>query len=271
MLGEDYGGGTSDWSTVGWCTNRDDARQIARAFTAHRGHHARADVIEHGTDNGVVSMTTDTYLTAPDAPAPPRPPALGEEAWHPRRGPSPGLPGPVRDPRARLVPGSEAPAELVADRVDRLRLAHAGAHLLAVGEHRGRARHRAGGPYEWAEAWGPRHPDRDMHDWTQEGRELTHRFPETTYQERTQLFDAARRAREDALVSALAGRGGMGREQAAARLAEGGEKYRQVLEVGQAVISRALHTARRALPEGPGAHGHAAGPGRSHVPPRAAR
>ncbi|KAF2774939.1 hypothetical protein [Streptomyces sp. OM5714] len=79
VLGEDYGGGTSDWSTVGWCTNRGDARLIARAFTAHRGHHARADVIEHGTDNGVVSMTTDTSLTAPDAPAPPRPPALGEE------------------------------------------------------------------------------------------------------------------------------------------------------------------------------------------------
>ncbi|MEU4038650.1 hypothetical protein [Streptomyces collinus] len=36
----------------------------------------------------------------------------------------------------------------------------------------------AGGPYEWAEGWGPRHTDRDMHDWTQEGRELDHRFPD---------------------------------------------------------------------------------------------
>ncbi|MGA5558821.1 hypothetical protein [Streptomyces lavendulocolor] len=67
----------------------------------------------------------------------------------------------------------------------------------------------AGGPYEWAEDWEPRHPDRDLHDWTQEGRELHSRFPETTYQERTKLIDAARQVQEDALVAALADRGGM--------------------------------------------------------------
>ncbi|TDD28848.1 hypothetical protein E1287_32070 [Actinomadura sp. KC06] len=65
------------------------------------------------------------------------------------------------------------------------------------------------------------------------------------------VIDAARRAREDALVDALAERGGLTREQAVARLARGGEKYREFLDIGQAVIARALHTARRALPEGP--------------------
>ncbi|MGA4960293.1 hypothetical protein [Streptomyces lavendulocolor] len=43
----------------------------------------------------------------------------------------------------------------------------------------------------------------------------------------------------------------MTREQTVARLAEGGEKYRHVLAVGQAAVSRALHTARRALPRRP--------------------
>ncbi|MEV6672877.1 hypothetical protein [Streptomyces sp. NPDC051162] len=69
--------------------------------------------------------------------------------------------------------------------------------------------------------------------------------------ERTQRIDASRRAREDALVDALAERGGFTRERAAARLAQGGEKYRTVLDVGQATIARALNTARHDLPEGP--------------------
>ncbi|MGN9788657.1 hypothetical protein ACTMTF_45160 [Nonomuraea sp. ZG12] len=52
-------------------------------------------------------------------------------------------------------------------------------------------------------------------------------------------------------MDALAERGGITRDQAADRLAQGGEKYRQLLDVGQATIARALNTARRALPEGP--------------------
>ncbi|WP_165969292.1 hypothetical protein [Actinomadura sp. KC06] len=65
VLGEDYAGSTSNWQTVGWCASRDDARQIARAYAAHRSDHARVDVIEHGTDNGVVSRTIDTFQQAP--------------------------------------------------------------------------------------------------------------------------------------------------------------------------------------------------------------
>jgi hypothetical protein len=51
-------------------------------------------------------------------------------------------------------------------------------------------------------------------------------------------------------VDALAERGGLSRQQAADRLATGGEKYRTFLDVGQATISRALNTARCALAEG---------------------
>lgn len=243
VLGEDYGGGTSNWETVGWCTSRDDARQIARAYTAHRGHYARADVVEHGTDNGIVSLTVDTFLPSPDAPERPEPatvpgprPAspdrseIPEPAWHQRQD-SP--------PNSSLIVWTGT-----------------GWHTLVwtdwqtgiIAQHLGIG---ASGPYQWAEAWGPRHPDRDLHDWTQEGRELTARYPEPSFAERTQIIDAACRAREDALVAALADRAGLTPDQAAARLAQGGADYRQVLDVGQAVISRALHTARRTLPEGP--------------------
>ncbi|MFF9632888.1 hypothetical protein [Streptomyces fradiae] len=251
VMGEDYSGGTSNWQTVGWCTSRDDARLIARAYTAHRGHYARADVIEHGTDNGIVSYTTDTYLPAPDAPPRPRPPALGEPRGTLADSPRPASPDRSEVPEPAWYEGVTHPPNsslivwtgtgwrtLVWTDWQSANIAA----VLGIG---------AGGPYEWAEEWGSRHPDRDLHDWTQEGRELTHRFPETTYQERSKLIDAMRRAREDALVDALADRGRLPRTQAAARLAQGGEDYRRLLDVGQATISRALHTARRALPEGP--------------------
>ncbi|MER6316913.1 hypothetical protein ABT237_24570 [Streptomyces sp. NPDC001581] len=52
------------------------------------------------------------------------------------------------------------------------------------------------------------------------------------------------------MAAALADRGGLPREDAAARLERGGAEYRELLDVGQATICRALHTARRALPEG---------------------
>lgn len=243
VAGEDYGGGVSAWQTVGWFTSREDAIQVARAYTAHRSHYARADVIEHGSDAGVVSLTRDTFVQAPDAPVRPRParpagprPAsphrseIPEPDWFDREG---------NPPNSSLIVWTGASWRTFA--WTDYQVAHIAA-ALGIG---------AGGPYEWAEGWGPRHPDRDLHDWTQEGREISHRIPDTEYPERSTIIDTARRARADALVSGLADRGGLTTEQAAARLAAGGEKYRHVLDVGQAVISRALHTARRALPEGP--------------------
>ncbi|AWN32589.1 hypothetical protein [Streptomyces sp. NEAU-S7GS2] len=242
VQGEDYGGSTSDWQTVGWCTSRDDARLIARAYTAHRDHYARADVIEHGTDNGVVSLTTDTYLPAPDAPERPRPSTAP--------GPRPASPDRAEVPEPAWYQPQDHPPNsslVVWTGTGWRTLAWTDWQTGMIAQNLGIG---AGGPYEWGEAWGPRHPDRDMHDWTQEGRELHSWLPEPTHQECTELIHAARRAREDALVVALADRGGLTREQALARLTDGGEAYREVLDVGQAVISRALHTARRALPEG---------------------
>lgn len=246
VLGEDYAGSAPAWQTVGWCTSRDDARQIARAYTAHRGDYARADVIEHGTDNGTVSATADTYLQAPDAPERPRPatapgprpisPArteIAEPAWYGRA-----ATGATRPDSSLIVWTGTGWKTLVWTNRQTAMIAQ----NLAIG---------AGGPYEWAEDWGPRHPDRDLHDWTREGRDLHGRYPDPGFAERARLVDAARRAHQDALIGALADRGGLTRQQAADRLAQGGQRYRQFLDVGQATIARALHTARRALPEGP--------------------
>ncbi|MFK0113980.1 hypothetical protein [Streptomyces sp. NPDC091217] len=243
VAGEDYIGGPSAWSTVGWFTNREDAARVARAYTAHRSHYARADVIEHGQDAGVVSLTRDTFVQAPDAPVRPRPARpTGPRPASPHRSE---IPEPAWFDRKDSPPDSSLIVWTGASWRTLAWTDYQAAHIaaaLGIG---------AGGPYEWAEGWGPRHPDKDMHDWTQEGRELTHRIPDTEYPERSTLIKAAHRAKADALVAGLANRGGLTPAEAAARLAAGGEKYLHVLDVGQAVISRALHTARRALPEGP--------------------
>ncbi|WP_336215988.1 hypothetical protein [Nonomuraea sp. LPB2021202275-12-8] len=242
VLGEDYGGSTSDWRTVGWCSGREEARLIARAHVAHRGDNARADVVEHGTDNGVISRTTDTYLPDPDAPERPRlVTAPGPRPASPHRSE---IPEPAWYQRQDNPPNSSL---IVWTGTGWRTLVWTNWQAAIIAQQLGIG---AGGPYEWAEAWGPRHPDRDLHDWTQEGRELTHRFPEPTFEERTQRINTLRRAREEALVDALAERSGITRQQAAARLAQGGEKYREVLDIGQATISRALNTARRAFPQG---------------------
>ena len=81
VLGEDYSGNTSGWQTVGWCTTRDDARLIARAYTAHRGPYTRADVLQHGPDRGVASLTRDTYLQAHHAPERTRPATPSGPRW----------------------------------------------------------------------------------------------------------------------------------------------------------------------------------------------
>lgn len=243
VLGEDYGGSSGGWETVGWCTSREDARLIARAYTAYRGHYARADVVEHGTDNGIVSVTRDSFLqtrNAPERPRParaagPRPTAphhadFPEPAWYDRKGNPPYV-------SLHVWTGTTWKT-----------LVWTGSQSGLIAQNLGIGR---GGPYEWAESLGPRNPDRDMHDWTQEGRESWGRHPDPEWEERSADIGSWRRAREDALVAALAERGGLTLEQAAARLAQGGKDYRHLLDVGQATICRGLDTARLALPEGP--------------------
>jgi hypothetical protein len=243
VFGEDYGGSSGGWETVCWCTSRKDARQIARSYTAHRGHYARADVVEHGTDNGIVSVTVDTFLPDPDAPerpqpvraAGPRPASLHhseipEPAWHGAVTHPPNVSLHVWTGTAwKTLAWTGHQAGLIAQN-------------LGIGQN---------GPYQWAQALGPRHPDRDLHDWTQEGREVSGQYPDPDYRERSNAIDSWRRAKKDALIAGLAERGSLSLEQAAARLAAGGENYRHVLDVGQAAISRGLDTARLALPEGP--------------------
>lgn len=73
--------------------------------------------------------------------------------------------------------------------------------------------------------------------------------------ERTEVRGAARRAEEEALVAAPAERGGFtpcpsSGPPGPRRGAQGGEKYRTLLDVGQATISRILSTAHRALSAG---------------------
>ncbi|MFF5783216.1 hypothetical protein ACFY7Y_40675 [Streptomyces virginiae] len=243
VLGEDYAGSASSWQTIGWCTTREDARMIARAYVAHRGHFTRADVLQHGPDGGVASMVRDSYLQAPDAPVQaraeagpgPRPASpdraeVPEPAWHG---------GETHPPTSSLVVWTGTGWRT---------LVWTGYQTSSIAARLGVG---AGGPFAWAESWGPRHPDRDLHDWTQEGREMVRRHPDTEYAESFRLVDVERAAQAEALVTALADRGGMTREEAAARLERGGEAYRQLLDVGQATIARALNTARRELPEGP--------------------
>ncbi|MFG2623230.1 hypothetical protein ACGFXC_37050 [Streptomyces sp. NPDC048507] len=243
VLGEDYGGSASSWQTVGWCTTREDAQLIARAYVAHHGHFTRADVLQHGPDLGYVSEIRDSYLQAPDAPAQARAKAApGPRPASPDRAEVPEMTwygGETHPPRSSLVvwTGTAWRTLVWSD----WQTSNIAAHL-GIG---------ADGPFAWAESWGPRHPDRDLHDWTQEGRELCGQFPEPPYTERSAQFAAERAAQAEALLTALAERGAMTRKEAAARLERGGEAYRQLLDVGQATICRALNTARRALPEGP--------------------
>ncbi|MFE5084521.1 hypothetical protein [Streptomyces mirabilis] len=104
-----------------------------------------------------------------------------------------------------------------------------------------------GGPYAFAETWGPRYPDAWAHDWTQEGRSLTDRHPDEPYAESSVRLNAQRRAEEDWLVAALAerSRGVLTAEQVAERLQAGGQRYRDFLTIGSAAIARALNGARR--------------------------
>lgn len=115
---------------------------------------------------------------------------------------------------------------------------HVTAALLRIG---------AGGPYAFAETWGPHHPDAWAHDWTQEGRSLTDCHPDEPYAESSARLNAQQRAKEDWLVAALAerSRGVLTVKQVAERLRTGGERYRDFLSIGSAAIARALNRARR--------------------------
>lgn len=256
IVGEDHSGSAPCWSTHAWCDRRDKAVLLADALVAHRlgpisrpaggdCGYLRAEVWQHSTTNlGTLPARVHQFDADPARPVVPR---LPYDTWPPGR---PASTGPAPEPtwfRGEKHPpnydlrvwsetdgwttlawfvGGRSPAGIAAD-------------LLRVG---------TGGPYVFAETWGPYHPGAAGHDWTQEGRALTDYHPDEPYAERTARYDEDRRQETAHLATALAGRsrGALTTEQAAARLKDGGQEYRDFLRVGMICIMDALNEKRRA-------------------------
>ncbi|MEU9778351.1 hypothetical protein, partial [Streptomyces sp. NPDC047968] len=256
IVGEDHTGGAPSWWTRAWCGHLDKAVLLADALVAHRLSnpsrpaggdcgYLRAEVWEHSTTNlGTLPARVHQVDADPDRPVVPR---LPFNAW-PKGRPASTEPTPeptwfqgekhppTYDLRVWSEPdgwttlawfvGGRSPAGIAAT-------------LLRVG---------TGGPYAWAETWGPHFPRADAHDWTQEGRSLMDRHPDESYAEGTARYDEKRRQETADLAAALAARSGgaLTTEQAAARIEAGGQKYRDFLRVGQICVMDALNEQRRA-------------------------
>ncbi|MFE2528761.1 hypothetical protein ACFXEL_31580 [Streptomyces sp. NPDC059382] len=258
IVGEDHSGSAPSWWTRAWCDHFDKAVLLADALVAHRLDaisrpaggdcgYLRAEVWQHSTtDLGTLPFCAHQVDADPDRPRVPRLPfgtwikgrpesaaPTPEPTWfrgekHP----------PTYDLRVWTESGWTTLAWFVGGRSP----AAIAADLLRVG---------IGGPYAWAETWGPHHPGAAGHDWTQEGRALMDCHPDESYAERSAQYEAIRRRENDDLAAALAdrSRGALTIEQAAARLRAGGQEYRDFLRVGQVRIMDALH-ARRLAAEG---------------------
>ncbi|MFI6209148.1 hypothetical protein ACIBAI_22540 [Streptomyces sp. NPDC051041] len=258
LVGETHQGATPSWQTWAWCADVDRAKELARALVAHRlaqprdprygdAGFVRAQVWRHVTGNlAALPSKVCTVDADPDRPVVPRlpygtcPPGRPESPDASRQGEPVWHRGQKHPPKYELkvwsetdgwislawIEGGRTPAGITAD-------------LLRVG---------AGGRWAFAETWGPRHPDAWTHDWTQEGRCVADRHPDTTFAEDSARIEAQRRAERGHLAAALAERSGgtLTVAQAAARLEQGGRAYRDFLSVGSAAIAQALHIARRA-------------------------
>ncbi|MFG2903336.1 hypothetical protein ACGFZH_40445 [Streptomyces zaomyceticus] len=257
IVGEDHTGGAPSWWTRAWCDRLDKAVLLADALVAHRLSspsrpaggdcgNLRAEVWEHSTtDLGTLPARVHQVDADPDRPEVPH---LPFNTW-PKGRPASTEPTPeptwfqgekhppTYDLRVWSEPdgwttlawfvGGRSPAGIAAT-------------LLRVG---------TGGPYAWAETWGPHFPGAAAHDWTtQEGRALMDRHPDESYAEGTARYEEQRRQETADLAAALAGRSGgaLTTEQAAARIEAGGQEYRDFLRVGQICIMDALHEQRRA-------------------------
>ncbi|MEU7222258.1 hypothetical protein [Streptomyces chrestomyceticus] len=260
IVGEDHTGGAPSWWTRAWCDRLDKAVLLADALVAHRLSSPtrpaggdcgdlRAEVWKHSTvDLGTLPARVHQADAAPDRPVVPR---LPFDAW-PMGRPASSAPTPEptwfrgekHPPTYDLRVWSETDGwQTLAWVVGGRSPASIAATLLRVG---------TGGPYPWAETWGPHHPDVWRHDWTQEGRCLTDRHPDESFAEGTARYDAARRREEAELAAALAARsqGALTTEQAAARLKAGGQEYRDFLRVGMICVMDALTEKRLAAEEG---------------------
>ncbi|GAA2686851.1 hypothetical protein [Streptomyces lunalinharesii] len=254
VVGEDHSGGAPSWWTRAWCDRLDKAVLLADTAVAHRlsvperpaGGDCgvlRAEVYEHVTsDLGTLPARVHRADAAPDRLVVPR---LPFDTW-PEGRPASNEPTPEptwfqgekHPPTYDLRVWSEDGGWMTLGWIVGGRgSAGIAAALLRVG---------TGGPFPFAETWGPRHPDAWNHNWTQEGRELMDRRPDEPYAERTARYDEKHRQETADLAAALAARSGgtLTTEQAAARIEAGGQKYRDFLRVGQICIMDALNDKR---------------------------
>lgn len=256
IVGEDHSGGAPKWGTRAWCDGLDKAVLLADALVAHRLSSPtrpaggdcgdlRAEVWEHvTTDLGTLPSRVHRVDADPDRPVVPR---LPFDTWIKGRPASTDptaeptwFQGEKHPPTYDLRVWSETDGwTTLAWFVGGSSPASIAAALLRVG---------TGGPYAWAETWGPHHPDAHAHDWTQEGRALTDYHPDEPYAEGSARYDVDRRREEAELAAALAGRsrGALTTEQATARLTVGGQEYRDLLRVGMVCIMDALNEKRLA-------------------------
>ncbi|MFD5489506.1 hypothetical protein ACFWIV_29030 [Streptomyces virginiae] len=256
IVGEDHNGGAPSWWTRAWCDRLDKAVLLADALVAHRLStpsrpaggdcgDLRAEVWQHSTtDLGTLPARVHQVDAAPDRPVVPR---LPFNAW-PKGRPASTEPTPEptwfkgekHPPTYDLRVWSETDGWMtLAWFVGGRSPAGIAADLLRIG---------TGGPYAFAETWGPHFPGADAHDWTQEGRALMDRHPDESYAEATARYDAQRHQETADLAAALAARsrGALTAEQAVARLEAGGQEYRDFLRVGQICVMDALNEKRRA-------------------------
>ncbi|MGK4578431.1 hypothetical protein [Kitasatospora sp. HPMI-4] len=259
VVGEDHGGSAPAWHTRAWCADVERAAELARAYVTHhlqapkRLAHSgdvRAQVWQHDKILNTMPALLHTFDANPARPAVPH---LPFNTAVPGR---PDSIDPTPEPAWRI--GEQHPPLYELRVWDESKGGWTSfgwftggrngvgcaAVLLQVG---------TGGPYRWAETWGPRHPDAGAHDWIQEGRELTDHHPDMPTAEFSARLDAARQAETGLLAAALSERSGgaLTVDQAADRLQAGGREYRDFLRIGQVVVLDVLHRRRRALPEGP--------------------
>ncbi|WP_043463724.1 hypothetical protein [Kitasatospora sp. MBT66] len=255
VLGEDYGVSAPGWETVAWCAALEHAAELAHAYTDHQyttpkrrpdAGYAQAEVWEHAHTLEVLPVQRLVTHAAPDRPAIAHLRSDAPVPGRPASGPS--TPEPDWRPGLKYPPKGELRVWDNGRWKSFAWFTGAGdpgiaAALLRVG---------AGGRYPYAESWRPRHPDTWRHDWTQEGRSLSHRYPAEPYTETARRSDRSRRRRAEHLAASLAGRSG-GRltvEQAADRIRRGGQQYEDFLRTGQVVVLDVLNAQRLALPEG---------------------
>ncbi|MBD2829922.1 hypothetical protein ID875_21400 [Streptomyces globisporus] len=260
IVGEDHTGGAPSWWTRAWCDSLDKAVLLADTLVAHRLStpsrpaggdcgDLRAEVWKHSTiDLGTLPAHVHQTDAHPDRPVVPRVPF---DTWLPGRPasteptPEPAwFKGEKHPPTYDLRVWSERDGwETLAWFVGGRSPAGIAATLLRVG---------TGGPYAWAETWGPRYPDAWREDFTQEGRAIMDRHPDEPYAESSARHGQQRSQETADLAAALAARSGgaLTTEQATARIEAGGQEYRDFLRVGQICITDALNEKRLAAEAG---------------------